>query len=168
METLKLILNSSVLSTFIWAMLGFTIFLHLKKPICDLINRIKSAKWGEREFLMEPLRIEASDEIKATSKEGSIFNLVRSMTGLADYVWFGYYDRLVNDHITRTFDSCIRYAKEAGLNQYAEILEQMQKNYLAQIKTLSLQDRNTMFDKIEEINKKIIKELSTEKESNSK
>jgi hypothetical protein len=151
---------TAVLQTLIWASLVFAIILFLKKPIYDLINRIKSAKWGGRELLLDTLRIEEEEETDTLSKEEIIFRLGRSLTGLADYILMGHYIKETDNSIVPTFDYCIRYAKDAGFAQYAEIFDQIRKNYLSQTKALEWQDRLTMFDKIEEITREITKELS--------
>ena len=49
---------TAVLQTLVWVCMIFVIFLFLRKSICNLIDRIKSAKWGGRELILEALKSE--------------------------------------------------------------------------------------------------------------
>ena len=157
---------TSILQTLIWACMVFVIFLFLRKPTCNLINRIKSAKWGSRELTLEVLKTEETKKIGTLSKELATFDLGGSLAGLIAFIGLGAEKNELDKQVPPFLDRSIRYAKEAGFIQQVEILKQMKNDFLAKQKNITWEDRKAFIDRFRKIGTSIEKKLDTKMEEN--
>ncbi|MCJ7458682.1 MAG: hypothetical protein MUP17_06805 [candidate division Zixibacteria bacterium] len=151
---------TAILQTLIWSFLFFVIFLFLRRPISHLIDRIKSAKWGSRELILEALEIEETKKTGPPSKELAMYSLGGMIASLILFMFTGDEDK---ERALSFLEHSIRHAKEAGLVQQVEVLIQIKNDYLVKQRNLTLEDRNHFIDRFVEIRESIKKELEAQK-----
>jgi hypothetical protein len=156
---------TAILQTLVWACTVFVIFLFLKKPICNLINRIRSAKWGSRELMLETLEIEETKKIGTPSKELAMYRLGGIIASLIMWMFSGVEG---NERALSFLDHSIRYAKEAGFVQLVDILMQIRNDFLAKQKNLTWEVREGFIHRLVGIRESIEKELEAQQKKSSK
>jgi len=157
MEILRIILNSPVVGILIWAILIFLGFLYIKKPIYELLGRVKSAKLpaGTSIELESQIDIQPSDT-EHISKETSIFALGLSIVQVARHIEKG----TSNKKILTGLEHCMDLAKKSGLDDYAKTFEQIHKNFQTQTRELSEKDVTLVISNLVSISKEIAAHLN--------